>query len=334
MGSTFTIPENVKRNPPNKNPTSEMKLNVDNMYKLISYLTQISDTLYVGSVSEEKKNQLKTIFPEFLFLESGPGNLTKVIRSKYNNDADLCCKSFNLTSYWKNNDKISLSYKPNFILNSCDPDLKNSGYCDNTLFNWCQKDKYDKNICNDWMKSLLNRGNGNSEEFIYKLISLCSSNANTPICENFLHTLRVQNTEKTDNIIDYILYQQSNNFKSKFMKCSFPTEDKLQESLKYLELRECWDPECANANVNFLLTENYNNLGLCTINRCNVSINHLDMDSTSNISMSCNGNNLMNPFPINREKVILHNINSSLNLKIHLITILSILIIWILIVAI
>ncbi|AAR07415.1 59R [Yaba monkey tumor virus] len=332
MGSTFTIPEDVKQNPPNKKPTREMNLNVDDMYSIISYLTQISDTLYVGSVSKEKKRQLEYIFPEFMFLESGPGNLTKVIRSRYNNDVNVCCKSFSLTSYWKNNDDISLLYKPNFILNSCDPDLKTSGYCDNTLFEWCQTNKYDKNVCNDWMKSLFIRRDG--DLVVNKFISMCSNYVNTDICKDFLHTLRVQNTETTDNIIDYILYQQSDDFKNNFMKCSFPSEDKINESLKSLEPRECWDPECENANVNFLLTENYNNLGLCTINRCNVSINHLDVDSVSSVHMSCNGNNLISPSPVNREKVILDNINSSFNLKINLITILSLLIIWILIVAI
>ncbi|AUI80629.1 myristylated protein [White-tailed deer poxvirus] len=335
MGASFTVPDNVKRPPIPPKKTSEMNLNVDNMYELIGSLNQISDVLHIGVITDDKKKQLEKRFPEFMFMRSGPGNLYNVIRSTYTNDTKYCCKNLKLKSYWKDSDgNISILYRPNTILNSCDPDLQNSGKCDSDLFSWCQSNTSDKNICNDWMYTMLSRDNTASETLINKFISLCSKNADTPICEMFLHNLRAKNTESYDNVIDYILYLQSDDFKNTYMRCSYPSTKTLEESLRYSEARECWDPECANANVNFLLTRNYKNLGLCTINRCNVSINHLNIDNKSKLRMACNNLDLTSPYPVNREKVILHNIDNSFELKIHCITILSILVIWLLIVAI
>ncbi|AVI09689.1 myristylprotein [Sheeppox virus] len=337
MGSSFTVPEKIKISNVPKKETMEMRLNVDNMYEQIKTLNQINDELYIGIINEEKKKQLIKQFPEFLFIESGPGNLHKVIRSKYNNDKKYCCKSMNLFSYWQdNNGNITDFYKPNSILSSCDPDIQNSGICDDTLLSWCNNDDTQSNskLCYDWINSALNRNNSSSEKLINELITTCSNNANTKICNIFLHCLRVKNTETFDNVIDYILYSQSDDFKQKYMKCSYPSNKIINESLKFFEARECWDPNCSESNLNFLLTKNYKNLGLCKIDRCNISINNLFFDERSSVRMSCNDEFTKSNFPINKEKIILHNVNNSFQLKIHLLTILSLFVVWVLIVAI
>ncbi|ADT91091.1 MV entry-fusion complex protein [Cotia virus SPAn232] len=334
MGSTYTVPDKLIRHPlPPKN-TEEMKLNVDKMYDLISRLTEISDELYIGRVSDDKKKELIKIFPEFALNNTGPDMLHSITRLGYTNNIFHCCRNNKLKSYWvDDNGIISDVFKPGFVLNSCDPDIHNTNYCDNDLFNWCKDtNKSDKNICNNWLYSLLNRKT--SVTTINKLVDLCSKNAATPLCESFIYSLRSHSTEVADNIIDYILYLQTDEFKNNNMKCSYPSEEKLVESLKYSEFRECWDPECENANINFLLSKNYKNLGLCTIDRCNVSINKLNIDNVSHLRMGCvRKDNTINK-PVNKEKIIKHNIDNSLNLRLHEITLLSILIIWLLIVAI
>ncbi|QHR82598.1 myristylated protein [Brazilian porcupinepox virus 1] len=337
MGSSYTIPEEAKSKPLKPKPTSEMNIDVDDMYNLISSLVIIYDTVYIGRVKEEKKKLLRKTFPEFLIGNSGPGNLSSIIRTSYTNDKKRCCRDIKLRNYWVDKDgNISNTFKKDSILNSCDYSLHDKGYCDDELFNWCQKKESDTNICNKWLYSLLTREYPPSNNMLNNLTGLCSKNADTPFCESFLHNLRVRNSESTDNIIDYILLSQSDEFKNKNMKCSYPTESKIEESLKYSEVRECWDPECENANLNFLLSKNYKNLGLCTIDRCNVSINHLDMDKKSKVRMSCGlrYNNNNNKLPVNIEKVVMHNIDNSFNLRFREITLLYIIIIWILIVAI
>ncbi|APG58276.1 myristoylated protein G9 [BeAn 58058 virus] len=333
MGTTYTVPDRLKRNPlPPKN-TDEMKLNADKMYELISSLTQISDELFIGRVSDDKKKQLMKIFPEFALSNTGPGMLHSITRLKYTNNMFHCCRNNTLRSYWVDNyNNITNVYKPGYILNSCDPDMHNTNYCDEDLFNWCKDSKSDKNLCNNWMYSLLNRET--SVNTLNKLVDLCSKNAATPLCESFINSLRSHSTEVADNIIDYILYLQTDDFKNNNMKCSYPSEEKIEESLKYSEIRECWDPECENANINFLLSKNYRNLGMCTIDRCNVSINKLNIDNASRLRMGCVRKDNIITRPVNKEKIIKHNIDNSFNLRLHEITLLSILIIWLLIVAI
>ncbi|WAH71022.1 myristylated entry/fusion protein [Eptesipox virus] len=340
MGGSISVPDYVKRPIPTPKPTSEMLLDVDKMYNIIGGLRQISDILYIGKVSPEKLKILKHRFPEFIFTPSGPDNLTYVMRNIFTNDLPTCCKSFALTYYWlhETDKTISKDFKNNSVLNSCDPDLHNSGKCDKILTEWCQSPNADKDICNHWMGSAFNRIEISSRstliELIKSLTKLCiDKGANQPICEQWLHNLRVRKTNTADTLIDMILNSQKQEFKNKYMKCSFPTEEKKQEALKYNEARECWDIECANANINFLLTENYNNLGLCSISRCNASINNLNIDKTSNVRMSCGIKNLLSPTPVNRFKVITHNIENSFKIRYHLITILSLLVIWLLIVA-
>ncbi|QDJ95074.1 myristylated entry-fusion protein [Hypsugopox virus] len=339
MGGSISVPDYVKRPAPPPKPTSEMLLNVDKMYNIIGGLRQISDVLYIGKVSPEKLKILKHRFPEFTFTTSGPENLTFVIRSTFNNDIPICCKTFALTYYWLHETEktISKDFKNDSILNSCDPDLHNSGKCDKILTEWCQTPNANKDVCNHWMGSAFNRISSQQYsliELIRSLTKLCvEKGADKPICELWLHNLRARKTNTANSIIDMILKNQNQSFKDKYMKCSYPTEEKLKESLKYNEARECWDLDCANANINFLLTENYNNLGLCSISRCNASINNLTMDKTSSVRMSCGINNLLSLTPVNRFKVLTHNIEHSFKIKYHLITILSLLVIWLLIVA-
>ncbi|AAL69795.1 SPV056 putative myristylated protein [Swinepox virus] len=336
MGSSFAVPEDAKRQPLPRKPTYEMNLDVNKMYELIASISRINDEIYIGKVDDYTLNQLRYRFPEFLFIESGPGKLYKAVRSKYTNDERYCCKNLKLQSYWKDdNGVISILYRPNTILNSCDPDLLTSTLCDNLLLSLCNdayKSVSESNLCDHWISTLLERYNISSN-LIDTIINICSKNANLDICQSFIRTLRIRNTEKFDNIIDYILYSQSDIFKQKYMKCSYPTQNKIDESLKYVEKRECWDPECATGNINLLLTNNYRNLGLCNINRCNIGINYLNLDNKSKLRMSCGKDTVINK-PINREKVIKHNMDHSFKLRIHELTILSILVMWILIVAI
>ncbi|AAF14942.1 m54R [Myxoma virus] len=332
MGASFVVPENVKRAPPKHN-TSEMALNVDHMYELISILNK-GEELYLGKLTKEKKAVLEQRFPEFKFVESGPGSLFKAVRVSYKNDINYCCKDLQIHGYWidKNGD-ISLFYRPNTVLNSCEPNMQSSGVCDTFMFKRCE-DRLDTNACHDWISSMLNREDDIGARFVNNFVEKCSRDASTPLCETFLHNLRAKNTQPYDNLIDYLLMAQKDDFKSKYMRCSFPTKEKKEESLKYSETRECWDPECANANVNFLLTENYRNLGLCTINRCNVDINHLNITPRSKLRMTCGTEALYSPLPVNKEKVIKHNVDNSFQLHVYEITILFVLVIWILIVAI
>nr|WGO62687.1 myristylated protein [Wadden Sea poxvirus] len=334
MGNSYNIPHDIKRKLPTPKPTEEMKLDTNKMFNLISSLNQYN-TLYIGRVDLKKKTELKKIFPEFIFTDSGPQNLTAVTRSKYTNNI-ICCNNLMLSNYWtddKNN--IYDNYKFGRYLNSCDPNIYDIGICDNHMLNYCKNIKKD-NSCNTWLNSVIHRyDNTIKEQLFLKLINLCTKDVTIPICEEFLHSLRFINNETTNNIIDYILELQNDDFKNTYMKCSYPSDKTLLESFKYNETRECWDPECAKSNVNFLLTKNYQNLGLCTINKCNINIDNINIDKTSNIRMSCGGNyDDISTSPINRERVILHNVNNSFDLKISDITILSIILIWILIVAI
>ncbi|AUL80509.1 CPXV098 protein [Vaccinia virus] len=50
--------------------------------------------------------------------------------------------------------------------------------------------------------------------------TLCRKDVSVPICESILYHLRAHNTEDSKEVIDYILRQQSADFKQKYMRCS------------------------------------------------------------------------------------------------------------------
>ncbi|UXP42061.1 Myristylated protein [Monkeypox virus] len=340
MGGGVSV-ELPKRDPPPGVPTDEMLLNVDKMHDVIAP-AKLLEYVHIGPLTKDKEDKVKKRYPEFRLVNTGPGGLSALLRQSYNGTAPNCCRTFNRTHYWKKDGKISDKYEEGAVLESCWPDVHDTGKCDVDLFDWCQGDTFDINICHQWIGSAFNRSDKTVEgrqsliNLYNKMQRLCSKDASVPICELFLHHLRAHNTEDSKEMIDYILRQQSADFKQKYMRCSYPTRDKLEESLKYAEPRECWDPECSNANVNFLLTRNYNNLGLCNIVRCNTSVNNLQMDKTSSLRLSCGLSNSdrFSTVPVNRAKVVQHNIKHSFDLKLHLISLLSLLVIWILIVAI
>ncbi|AEN03656.1 myristylprotein [Yokapox virus] len=335
-GSSVELPA---RDPPPPAPTVEMLLNVDKMYDIIPSV-KLLDNLFIGKVLN-RTQKINQTYPEFTLMPSGPGGLSVLTRHSYNGTPVNCCRVFDRTHYWKKDGKIIDKYMPGSVLESCWPNIHDTGKCDVDLYDWCQGNAYDRNVCHQWIGSAFNRsdrtiqGERSTRELFAKLIVLCSKNANIPICESFLYHLRVANKETSDDMIDYILRSQSNEFKQKYMKCSYPTRNKLEESLKYSEPRECWDPECINTNVNFLLTRNYNNLGLCNIVKCNASVNNLQMDDSSSLRLSCGvDNNRFSIAPVNKEKVVQHNVENSFDLKIHIISLLTLLVIWLLIVAI
>ncbi|AST09278.1 myristylprotein [Murmansk poxvirus] len=336
-GSSVELP---KRDPLPPIPTTEMKLDVDKMHDVIAP-AKLLETVFIGKINKDIENKIKNRYPEFRLVNTGPGGLSALIREQYKGTAPNCCRMFDRTHYWKKDGNIFDKFEEGSVLESCWPDSHDAGKCDTDLFNWCQGNTFNKDVCHQWIGSAFNRSDRTEEgeksvrELFGKLIALCSKDASIPICESFLYHLRAANRETSDDMIDYILRSQSAEFKQKYMRCSYPTRDKLEESLKYSEPRECWDPECINANVNFLLTRNYNNLGLCNIVRCNASVNNLQMDDSSSLRLSCGLNSTrFSTSPVNREKVVQHNVKNSFDLKLHVLSLLSILVIWLLIVAI
>ncbi len=336
MGGTSSInlPESK---PPPPRETDEMKADVYKMFDQIKSM-KILDTLRVGRVSDEDKSKLEKIFPEFIFL-TGPRKLTGVTRNKYDAADDFCYSDFRNTHYWEfidNNGtkKRSFDYRPGSTLFSCDPDKWDNGSYDDRLLDVCIRGT-NHSLCKQWLNLILLK-NGEHRSAIDSLNKRCSSNADTPLCESWIRSMRMIGGEQNATTIDNILENQSREFKDKYMKCSYPSDDKLNEALKYNEPRECWDPDCANANVNFLLNENYRNLGLCKIVRCNVNVDELSMDQKSKLRMSCRTKDvdLLSTSPVNKLKVIEYNVDHSFNLKMPVLVVLIFLVIWILIVSI
>ncbi|QHG62619.1 myristylated protein [Cetacean poxvirus 1] len=339
--SSVTFP---KKDLPNPKPTTEMLLDVTKMHELISTL-DIGKRLQIGKITSEQKQLLEKMYSEFIVIQTGPDNLSTIVRKSYNGSLDICCTSIRHLIYWKDEDNNSVynDYRPKTSLYTCDPKRYDKGFCDDILYNSCKvydlySDSIKRDTCFQWINLAFQRptvsSNNTVNKLFDKLTSLCAKDASIPICQQWIYSMRVANTSRYDLLIDNILQQQSGEFKHKYMKCSYPTDEKLKESLKYDESRECWDPECFATNINFLLTNNYRNLGLCQILRCNTNIGELYMDASSKLRLSCGINHMLSQTPVNKKNIIQHNINNSININVFMIITLSIIVIWILIVVI
>ncbi|ANS71148.1 entry/fusion complex component myristylprotein [Pteropox virus] len=335
MGGGITLPE---RTPPPPVPTGESKLKVTDVLMAIPNL-KIGDFLRIGN--KENSPNVTAMLPEFALHDVGIGTLSEITRIKYNASNQFCCSSFKNKYYWLLPDKsISLNYKDNAVLYTCDPDTFDKGNCDMFLFNLCKTTTDNSDLCSQWIVESFNRHELPSRISITSfdklkkmLIDSCSKDATTQLCKSWLQALRNHRSEANDLLVDQILLSQSVDFKQKYMKCSFPSIETEEKALKINEPRECWDPECAQGEIHYMLTKNFNNLGLCQLTRCNISINQLSMDDNSKLRMACKTNSEnFSSAPVNQAEVIYKNVQDSFSINFELMIVMFFLIICITIV--
>ncbi|UWX11331.1 CRPV-222 [Crowpox virus] len=291
MGSSIVLPT---KDPPKENDTYETSTSVPKLLESIPGI-KLGENIRIGY---KPGSETYNAFPEFTITEVVYG-LYEISRKSYQGDQQKCCAVPSLDHYWEDKDgKIFQKYDTGRKLKTCDPFTKKisgSTMCDNILTDLCinANSGIDRTICDEWMGYALTRPNTSITDSINdRYIRLCSKNVSNSVCEDWLHHLRIIGGKKNDDIIDEVLLQQSPEFKSKYMKCSFPSNDTVFLSDKVIEPRECWDQECINSNVHFLLSKNYHNLSLCHIYRCNVSINNLLIDNKSSVKISCHDETL------------------------------------------
>ncbi|AWU47104.1 Entry/fusion complex component [Sea otter poxvirus] len=333
MGSSVAVP---KRDPPPPKQTAESVLSYNDLYMIIPKI-KLGEMVRIGNVDTHMKPYVKKTFPEFEFVDIGVGKLSGLVRQRYIADMEFCCTSFINLYYWLlPNNKKSQSHSYGSILHTCDPNNFDNGDCDIFLFDWCRK-KGNMGICTEWIVESFNRHEVGKKTSFDKLSNMfndiCSKDASTEVCNTWLHVLRSKRSDSNDLLIDKILLSQSQDFKNKFMKCSFPSADTEYNALKIAEPRECWDPNCAVENINFMLTKNYDNLGLCQINRCNINVHNLDIDNVSKLHMTCNNkSDSLSMRPVNQTTVVETNISKSFDIKYGLMSVMFIIIVWIIIV--
>ncbi|QRI42891.1 putative myristylated protein [Cheloniid poxvirus 1] len=311
MGSSIVLPT---KDPPKENDTYETNAKIPKLLESIPGI-KLGENIRIGY---KPGNEAYNAFPEFTISEVTHG-LYQIYRKDYRGDQKKCCTIPSLNHYWEDKDgKIFQKYDTGRKLKTCDPFTKTisgSTMCDNILTNLCidANSGIDRTICDEWMGYALTRPDTSITDSINdRYIRLCSKDVNNSVCEDWLHHLRIIGGKKNDDIIDEVLLQQSPEFKSKYMKCSFPSHDTIFLSDKVIEPRECWDQECINSNVHFLLSKNYHNLSLCHIYRCNVSINNLLIDNKSSVKISCHDETLTKgKYNTNRRKNFVNNILSS-----------------------
>ncbi|CCD83236.1 myristylprotein / IMV protein [Squirrelpox virus] len=343
MGGSLALPT---RAAPPRVETPEMKIKVRDVLGLLP-TRGVNALTHVGREDAALHDFVQRYLPEFDVYPTGPG-LAGLVRKGYAGEASHCCRSFERTHYWEDDaGRRFPDYAEGRALRTCEPEMHARGDCDVDLFEWCRGPDADAALCRHWIGASAYRGDldastaqgGSTAMALFgRFVAECSQDALRPMCAEWLHALRMGSRPDFDLIVDDVLESQSPEFKAKYMRCSYPSGHVLDEALRDAEPRECWDPNCATANVVYMLTRNYRNLGLCKIMRCNVSIDHLDADAHSRLRLGCGGRaggakGVLAAGPVNRLKVVETNIRRSFDTRFGLAIVLSILIIYLLIVA-
>ncbi|QGT47188.1 ORF104 [Saltwater crocodilepox virus] len=286
MGASLSVSSRV---PTRTGHTAEMDLNAYAMLNALHAMAAGEDRA-VGYMTADQVPPLRKLLPEFDVAEE-IGGLYRVRRRTFLADPARCCADPRLGYYWETADgKTSpyYDYLTDPSLRTCDPrsrDLLGSDYCDAAMKARCAGGTDGAALCSEWIAAaVVGRGSRDVNNF---MAARCRADVTRPLCEDWLHALRVANTRELDAVADGVLMRQPADFKSARMRCSFPSAATLTVAARVIEPRECWDPNCVNGNANFFLSENYRNLSLCSIYKCNIDIASLRMDPKSRLMVSC-----------------------------------------------
>ncbi|AIZ77297.1 putative myristylated protein [Parapoxvirus red deer/HL953] len=288
MGASVVLPE---RRPPPPVRTPEMALVPErDLVQVMPRLMPGDERQPLGVGDDARKAALQAVFPEFAIVSSAPGMLAAA-RSLYMGDPRVCCKGFGISHYWEKGAMRANAFFSGGALRTCDPARFDAGACDDLLFRDCAAGAGDSDLCAHWINAAVTRRTDRrSRERLNDMFARdCGADAARPHCVAWIRAMRSTNSAADAAAVDAVLSVQSPEFKRAHMRCSYPTPATLEMAAYVDEPRECWDPECAAGNVDFMLSDNYENLGLCRISRCSIGITHLRLDGRSRLRMRCAG---------------------------------------------
>ncbi|ASF89965.1 poxvirus myristoylprotein-like protein [Seal parapoxvirus] len=286
MGGSVSLPS---RDLPPPVRTPEMNIVPErDLAALIPQLTTADSPQPLGVGDAARAQALSAMFPEFAITDSAPGMLA-MVRTRYDGDLRACCSSFGAAHYWEKGARRSATAFQGSVLRTCDPTRFDAGSCDDYLFRECSAGSGNADFCAHWINAAVTkRTDRRSVDRLDAMFARdCSANAARPHCVAWIRALRSTNKLENDERIDAVLSVQNSEFKRAHMRCSYPTPSVLEMAAFVDEPRECWDPECIGGNVDFMLSENYTNLGLCRLSRCSIGVTHLRLDPRSRLRMRC-----------------------------------------------
>ncbi|WZD65653.1 myristylated protein [Bovine papular stomatitis virus] len=332
MGGSVSLPS---RDLPPPVRTPEMAIVAErDLVGLMPRLTTADEPQPLGVGDAARAAALKATFPEFAVTSPAPGMLAGV-RVRYDGDPTVCCGGFGISHYWEKGARRANAYFEGGVLRTCDPSRFDAGLCDDRLFRECTSGAADADFCAQWINAAVTkRTDRRSVERLNAMFAReCGADASRPHCVAWIRALRSTNTAANDARIDAVLAVQSPEFKRARMRCSYPAPATLEMASYVDEPRECWDPECVSGDVDFMLSENYTNLGLCRISRCSIGVTHLRLDPRSRLRMRCAGALTgLSRAPVNQAAVVDENVRRAFEPRTETLGVLALCVVYLLIV--
>lgn len=288
----------------------------------------------LGVGDDARMAALKTTFPEFAISRPATGMLAAQ-RIRYDGDPRVCCGGFGISHYWEKGARRSNVAFEGAALRTCDPTRFDAGACDALLFRECAAGSVDADFCAHWINAAVTRRTDRRSRARLNdmFVRDCQNDAARPHCVAWIRAMRSARATADDSLIDAVLSVQSPEFKGKHMRCSYPSPATLAMAANVDEPRECWDPECVAGNVDFMLSDNYTNLGLCRLSRCSIGVTHLRIDARSRLRMRCAGALAgLTKAPVNQTVVVGDNLARAFEPRVETLGVLALCVVYLLIV--
>ncbi|WZD65008.1 myristylated protein [Pseudocowpox virus] len=332
MGGSVSLPS---RDLPPPVRTPEMNIVPErDLADTMPRLTTADPPQPLGVGDDARMNALKATFPEFAITRPIT-NMLEARRIKYDGDPRVCCTGFGISHYWEKGTRRSNAFFEGAVLRTCDPTRFDAGTCDSLLFRECAAGSADADFCAHWINAAVTRRTNKQarDKLNNMFVSDCKNDASRPHCVAWIRAMRSTHKTADDTLVDNVLSVQSPAFKSKYMRCSYPSPATLAMAANVDEPRECWDPECVAGNVDFMLSENYTNLGLCRLSRCSIGVTHLRLDARSRLRMRCAGALTgLAKAPVNQAAVVGDNLARAFEPRVETLGVLALCVVYLLIV--
>lgn len=331
MGASVALPE---RRPPAPVRTPEMGVVPErDLLEVLPRLGTADPPQPMGVGDAARAAALRKTFPEFA-ISSPAASLLSALRVGYSGEPRVCCAAFGLSHYWEGGGARSATYRDGAVLRTCDPARFDAGACDDVLFQTCASGMND--MCEHWINAAFARraDRRSAGRLSAAFERSCAADASRPHCVAWIRALRSAGTPENDARIDAVLMAQTPEFKGARMRCSYPSPATLEMAAYVDEPRECWDPECVAGDVDFMLSGNYTNLGLCRLTRCSIGVTHLRMDPRSRLRMRCANalNAELTRAPVNQAAVAEANVRGAFQPRVGTLGVLALCVVYLLIV--